>query len=619
MTTSPNRETCVISKPRPGRGRSLEGKRGSLVVLIALLFAASDSHVTLRAVAQNSGGTQSSSCNDDKCKVKELIINTGYDPVAQTVLGATSPATVADPFWELVDAPSAIDSSPKDSFPDTPGSTTSLSMPSPAWVIVPNTAWKNLQLSGTPQSGWISAYDVNESLLNNTNNPGPAIPIPPATYMFAPYAFQRCFCTCDGVNSLRIKFDMLVDNIAYIYFDGVEIARNEDTTTGAFTKPFTVDKTFTRVSPGEHCLRIEVRNSSGVALGLNVLGKITTDPPGAPLFLSPACCKPTGKIIGRKIDDRNCNGKNDNNATSQTIEPGLQGWTIVATNTSTGAVITAVTDANGFYYFNNLAPGTYTISEQPQSGWSQTIPGGPATYTVTLAAGQVVQRDFGNCRKETPCVDLTAKEIICKPGNPPTFAATLTVFNNSGSPVSTILLTPPIGSTFTITPQQFNLATPLLPLQSTTLLVTITGATPGQVTCMTATFLDKHTQCICSSEACITMPSCDCAQFIKESVAFGPNGFIWSFTIQNNTPFTFEHMYVLGPITPAGTVITPSYFSISVPPGGQFTGTAIITGAPPGSTVCFDLGFYDHALRTCCVLKKHCLTLPKDNPNLIKR
>ena len=103
-----------------------------------------------------------------------------------------------------------------------------------------------------------------------------------------------------------------------------------------------------------------------------------------------------GAIYGAKFNDLNGNGVWD------TGETGLAGWLISLRGTSDAdplipVVGTATTDKNGKYSFPTLDPGTYTISETSQSGWTQTCPPSPGTYTVTLTPGQAVSSlDFGN-------------------------------------------------------------------------------------------------------------------------------------------------------------------------------------------------------------------------------
>ncbi|MGD0649961.1 MAG: choice-of-anchor tandem repeat GloVer-containing protein, partial [Verrucomicrobiia bacterium] len=90
-------------------------------------------------------------------------------------------------------------------------------------------------------------------------------------------------------------------------------------------------------------------------------------------------------ITGQKFSDLNGNGAWDAG------EPALSGWTIQLSNGSN-----MVTDANGYYYFTDMLPGTYTVTEVQQTGWTQTAPTG-GSYTVTLDATQFVDHvDFGN-------------------------------------------------------------------------------------------------------------------------------------------------------------------------------------------------------------------------------
>jgi protocatechuate 3,4-dioxygenase beta subunit len=95
-----------------------------------------------------------------------------------------------------------------------------------------------------------------------------------------------------------------------------------------------------------------------------------------------------GQISGLKFQDTNGNGVQD------TGEPGLQNWTIDLTNLGTGTVQTATTDANGNYSFTGLLAGTYQVSEEQQTGWTQTT-SNPAAITVTSGTS-VSGIDFGN-------------------------------------------------------------------------------------------------------------------------------------------------------------------------------------------------------------------------------
>ena len=71
----------------------------------------------------------------------------------------------------------------------------------------------------------------------------------------------------------------------------------------------------------------------------------------------------------------------------------LNSWSITL---DAGAEPSVVSGADGTYAFNNLRPGTYTIREVPQTGWTQTSPAAGA-HTVVVTSGQnVTGRDFGN-------------------------------------------------------------------------------------------------------------------------------------------------------------------------------------------------------------------------------
>ena len=607
---------------------------------------------------------QNLSCKIGKCKVKEILLNTGYDQNA----GAPYAPVQPDGYWELVNAPNP-----------------NLSLPTPAWVINSISAWQTL-----PNSQWISAYNNASWILDN---PAPE----------KPYSFQRCFCTCDGITSLDINLKMLVDNVADVYFDGVLIGSQTDQTTNSFNKPLTVEHR-AEVKPGKHCLRIDARNLSGVAMGLNVTGTITSpNPTEAGLFLSAACCNPIGKIIGQKVNDKNCNGKNES-------EPGLPGWTITATNTATGSTVTTVTDANGFYYFNNLAPGTYTISETAQSGWTQTIPGGAGTYTVTLAGGQVIQRDFANCNKQEEVGKITGRKIYdrncngridinepglpgwtitatntgsgatfttitdangvyqfnnlpagtytiaevlqsgwtqstpggagnytvnlaagqtaekdflnCKKGDdeecatiaPPAavckrdgsgYTYSFSVTNNSGRDVTEILLTPPTGSGLVLSDQTFPLTTPLANGQSTTITVDLGNVKPGTESCFFVTLMTKDGPC-CTVRVCPVLPDC-CAAATGKFECNPRGGYTGTITIVNSSPNTIQNIYLY---PPPGVTMSQTYFAVTLGAGKSFT-TPVITikGAKPGRH-CFRVSMHTEDMKDCCSVEV-CIVLPE--------
>ena len=133
-------------------------------------------------------------------------------------------------------------------------------------------------------------------------------------------------------------------------------------------------------------------------------------------------------IGGTKFEDEDGSGSWDPG------EPGLDGWTIHLFNASGSVHMTATTSGGGAYTFTGVPPGTYTVCEELQSGWTETFPTsgadcvtpgdpaadnstpGPIGYTVDLSASccsgqQVTGLDFGNhsepvsdqpeCQKQT--------------------------------------------------------------------------------------------------------------------------------------------------------------------------------------------------------------------------
>ncbi|MHB9105897.1 MAG: SdrD B-like domain-containing protein [Armatimonadota bacterium] len=95
-----------------------------------------------------------------------------------------------------------------------------------------------------------------------------------------------------------------------------------------------------------------------------------------------------GKIYGYKRNDINADGPAGSN-------PGLPGWTIQLYRD--GAYYGSdTTDVNGYYAFDNLPAGTYTVREVMQNGWYATDPASGEHTGIVITSGAVVQRDFYN-------------------------------------------------------------------------------------------------------------------------------------------------------------------------------------------------------------------------------
>jgi hypothetical protein len=303
-------------------------------------------------------------------------LNTGIDPATGLPIPLGSP----DPTWTVLGdpIPSTVEPRPADVFTN----------PLAAWHTIPNSQWIGSQSSSS----------------QGTNGC---------------YYYQSCFCLLDGFSHAQLNLALRADDQADVFLNAslpqikcpplpqqAQPILHGTASSFGHAQPDTV--TFTGpFHSGKNCLIVRVANTAGVATGFDLTGSISAagGPNGAGGVVKPGCCQPMGSICGMKWNDANHDGIH------QTSEPGLAGWTIHLSNGQT-----AVTDQFGNYCFTNLPAGSYTVTEQNQAGWTQTLPKAPPSYTVALAAGAAVGgKDFGNCKgkgcniTEVPLCKLTGK------------------------------------------------------------------------------------------------------------------------------------------------------------------------------------------------------------------
>ncbi|MDG1897503.1 MAG: SdrD B-like domain-containing protein [Fuerstiella sp.] len=105
-----------------------------------------------------------------------------------------------------------------------------------------------------------------------------------------------------------------------------------------------------------------------------------------------------GSIHGRKWNDLNGDGQRSSD------EAWLNGWEIELVNTDGTVVQTATTvdmDVNGqtesgWYWFNEVDPGDWTVRELMQDGWHQTSPGDPLSVSAYQLDTELGFRETGS-------------------------------------------------------------------------------------------------------------------------------------------------------------------------------------------------------------------------------
>ena len=291
-----------------------------------------------------------------------------------------------DPYWIVTQSPN-----------------TAIATPATPYVLSNNTVWGQstfaLKSSLEARSRYLSPFNTQSYTVNN--------PVPDSAFKF-----KLDFCVCSA-GDYEISGLFNADDEAELYLDGTILiaSTNSSTIPSGYHWQY-VDSFYhlDYLSAGSHFLQIRLRNTGGQAMGAALAGRIKSASSNA-LLNGFACCNPRGAIAGHKYIDKNCNGIIDG---SDSL---ARNWTFnISPSGPNGS--TATTDALGFFSFPSLSPGTYTLSEVVQPGWTPVLPAG-GTTTVTVVVGQTTTVDFlnSNCQREEPCNDkcywrITGNNII---------------------------------------------------------------------------------------------------------------------------------------------------------------------------------------------------------------
>lgn len=444
----------------------------------------------------------------EPCETEAVSLNTGFDHTT----GALYPAGNPDTFWTVVNDPDSGTIEPR-----------------PAAVINPNTAWAPT----LPDSGWISAYPTAGNNLNG------------------PYDLETTFCLLPEAKNVKLDLCLRADDWAEVYLNGTLIATTPNPSFNTASPTCVVITNPAMFVTGQNTVRVRMVNAFGVAMGVNLAGQVTGD---GLVLEDPTCCQRDSSLSGQKFNDL------DGDGTWDSGEPAMAGWTIQLSN---GA--TTVTDSNGYYYFMNLPPGSYSVTEIQQGGWVQTSPLS-GVHNVTLTTSQSVGGlNFGNFRKEDangppkvecsgditiPCEGLNGSsatvsaQISDADGDPLTY-----VWEVNGTPVQNGSIpgsVPPSTGTATLTYA--------FPTGVNTVTITVTDSAGNTATCkLTVTVKDGQPPRIRCPEGVITIPAGEDCLAILPDMAVG----------------AFDDCTPAGNLTvtqtpPAGTPLSPGMHTILV-------------------------------------------------------
>ncbi len=171
----------------------------------------------------------------------------------------------------------------------------------------------------------------------------------------------------------------------------VDLLNSASTVVATTTTASTGDYSFSSVGPGTYTVK-EVLES----------GFIQTSKPATYSETTSSAQNDSGLVFGiyqlatfsgEVFNDLSGSGTFENG------DPGIAGWTVDLLNSASTVVASTTTNSSGDYSFTGVSPGSYTIQEVQQAGYTPTT---PTSISVTVASGLVsTGNNFGEFQIST--------------------------------------------------------------------------------------------------------------------------------------------------------------------------------------------------------------------------
>ena len=257
----------------------------------------------------------------------------------------------------------------------------------------PQVGWINTDPTGTPAK----AYTILENQVVTVAFGNRRVPPPPGRVCVLKYI------DTNG-NGQRDAGEGVQPGVAFKVTDASGAIASQGTTNaqGEFCSPMTLP-------PGTYAIAetVPVGWASTDPGGLQPVEPVEVTPGQTATALFGNRQNPIpGEICAQKYNDLNGNGVRDAG------EPALAGWQFTVRDGANAVIGQGTTNATGRWCLSTMvAPGTYSVSETMQSGWTSTDPGGssPAKPAV-VTSNQTVTLAFGN-RTSAPAPQFSIQKI----------------------------------------------------------------------------------------------------------------------------------------------------------------------------------------------------------------